>query len=293
MNNVEEFFEKWKQNLHQKKYSPNTISAYISDVEHFLDFLHKNFQCEIDFIFLEQMKISDFRAWLSSLPQRSLSRARSISGVKNFFNLAIQSKLLANNIISCLKFPKKSKKLPKFIPDDAIKEIIEFLRKDEKKTWIGLRNATIVSLLYGAGLRISEVINLKFPDINFEQNEINVLGKGNKERIVPILPHSIEILQKYLKVCPFFQQKTIFFGAQRKKLCRQHFAKILQKINIHFDHYFSSHTFRHSCATHLLANDVDLRQIQELLGHKSLSSTQIYADVQPKDLLLTYKKKFL
>lgn len=295
MNDLKEFFAQWKHHLHYKQYSPNTIAAYISDVEHFLDFLNNNFQCEIDFSFLEQMKINDFRLWLSYLSemQGSISRTRSISSVKNFFNLAIKNNLLKNNIISCLKFPKKSKKLPKFIPDDIIKKIIDFLIHEEKKPWIAFRNSSIVSLLYGSGLRISEVINLQFSDIDFEKNEIQVSGKGNKERIVPILSYSIELLQQYWKICPFFQQKTVFFGVQGKKLCQRHFAKIIQKINFNFDYYFSSHTFRHSCATHLLANEMDLRQIQELFGHESLSSTQIYADVQQKDLFILYKKKFM
>lgn len=293
---LEECFANWKKHLQQREYSSNTISAYIADLEHFFNFLQQHFQSKIDFSFLDQMKIQDFRAWLSdlSITQSAVSRARSLSSVKHFFNFAIELKLLQNNVISCVKFPKKSKKLPKFIPDEVVKEIIEFLIKDGKKSWIGLRNATIVSLLYGSGMRISEVINLQLDDIDFSQQEIHILhAKGNKERIVPILQYGVDLLQQYLKICPFSQKKIVFFGVQGKKLCTRHFAKILQKINFNFNHYFSSHTFRHSCATHLLANKVDLRQIQELLGHESLSSTQIYADVQQKDLFLTYKKNFL
>lgn len=290
--NLHPLCEEWKSNLQQ--HSLNTISAYLSDLTCFLNFFYNKNNRKITIIDLESIKINHLRSWLKNLSSTQVanSRSRAISAVKNFFTFLEKKNLLQSNSITFLKFPKKSKLFPKFIPSDTIDEISEFLQNEAKKKWIGLRNATIISLLYGSGLRISEAINLHSKDINYKKKEILVLGKGNKERIVPILDLSLKLLQDYLQICPFFKQGLIFFGLRGKKLQTRHFANILQTINQHFDYYFSSHTFRHSCATHLLSRGMDLRQIQELLGHKSLSSTQIYADIEKNELFKQYKNIF-
>lgn len=283
---------RWEQYLLLKRCSPNTISAYVLDLQHFLFFLYNDSVQKVSIDLLDSLKIINFRFWLNFLSQTQIasSRTRSIASIRNFFSFLIDDNLLSNKIIFCLKLPKKPHNFPKFIHLEQIQKIIDhFLLQNN---WLSLRNAAVITLLYGSGLRISEAINLKLEDIDLLKQEIKILGKGNKWRVVPLLPKCAELLNKYLTCCPFSTEEIVFFGKYGKKLSSNYFAHILQKMRRKFPHYFSSHTFRHSCATHLLSRGLDLRSIQELLGHSSLLTTQIYANAMQKDLIIEYNKVF-
>ena len=174
-------------------------------------------------------------------------------------------------------------------------DIIDEAQKGSKEPWIGYRDMAIITLLYGCGLRISEALSLNIKDIDNEEF-IKIRGKGNKDRYVPLLPIVLERINKYINNCPykFKQNDALFLGVRGERLSPRIIQRKIQKIRmkLNLSENVTPHTLRHSFATHLLAQGTDLRSIQELLGHSSLSSTQIYTEVELNKIKEEYEKAF-
>ena len=290
------FISDWEKNAKSfRKLSDSSICSYSRDIKFFLSFLENYENSKISIIILKNIKTRDLRAWLSheiKLGTSSTTLRRYLSSVKDFYNWLNEKKNLNSKSIFNVQIPKKDKKLPRAIEENYILDILSLIAKNNKIPWIAARNVSVITLLYGCGLRISEALNLKRKDYPFREI-LKITGKGGKERIVPVVPFVEGCVEKYLDLCPFEIEKNdfLFSGIKRKQLS----ARIIQKEILYcrkqlgLPETVTPHALRHSFATHLLSAGGDLRTIQELLGHSSLSSTQIYTSVDPKRLLKVYK----
>jgi integrase/recombinase XerC len=219
---------------------------------------------------------------------------RELSSIKNFFKWLDVNDIMKNPAISVISSPRKPKILPKALDvDDAFNVLIE--AKDvAQSAWQGLRDKAVLTLLYGCGLRISEALALNVGDINAKSEFLRIKGKGNKERIVPLLPIVWQNIAAYLAKSPYSINvgESLFVGARGERLSPRIIQRQLQKLRgrIGLPDTLTPHALRHSFATQLLAAGVDLRSIQELLGHSSLITTQRYTDVQTETLKREYHK---
>ena len=289
-----EDWKKYAQNF--KKLSDSSICSYSRDIKFFLSFIENYENSIISIKKLEKIEPRDLRAWLSHeirLGTSSTTLRRYLSSVKDFYNWLNEKKVFYNKSIFNIQMPKKEKKLPRPIEENYIFDIISLISKNNKLPWIAARNTCVISLLYGCGLRISEALSIKKKDYPF-RGTLKIKGKGGKERIIPVLPFVEDCTKKYIDLCPFKKEKNdfLFLGIRGKQLS----ARIIQKEILYcrkqlgLPETATPHALRHSFATHLLSAGGDLRTIQELLGHSSLSSTQIYTDVDPKRLIRVYKE---
>ncbi|MDV3167901.1 MAG: tyrosine recombinase [Candidatus Phytoplasma stylosanthis] len=275
--------------------SRNTILAYLSDIHQYLNFLTINLKLKNP----KQINTRDITLFLSNIVDvymiSSQSLARKIIVIKKFHNFLILDKQINHNPSFIIKIPKVDKKLPSVL---SLKEVFKFLEciHDQKNILISLRNQALFELMYGSGLRISEVLNLSLTNIYEKKSYIIVTGKGSKERIVPVTKYSLNTLQKYLKKRHLFSKNKkngfVFLNKNGNNLSRQGcykiFKKIAQKANL--DINCSPHILRHSFATHLLENGINLRTLQTILGHEDISTTQIYTHISQKYLKKIYFK---
>ncbi len=286
----------WLEN--ELLYSKNTLSSYSIDFKEFIIFMVSYKGTTINIAVLTKLHIRDFRAWLAFLNNKgnkSSSNARALSVIRNFFKYISIYYEITHDVIFDLLLHNKHNELAKSISADDIINLLNKLKNIDKDSWVNKRNSTIVALMYGSGLRISEVIELKYS--NIIDNNIVLKGKGKKERVVPVFPFIKEELNNYLKLCPYYHNEDapLFFGKRGKILDRCYFATYLKDICISsgLPDYSSPHKFRHSFATHLLINNVDIRSIQELLGHSSLDSTQRYTKLHSNKLKNIHKNLHL
>jgi len=290
---IEKFFNYLKV---EKKYSINTITSYQSDIFYFLDFLFKVKEQEINKNILENLAVSDFRGWLSSRigVHINSSNARAISALRSFLRFLKRHQLINNCEIEKIKTPKIPKTLPKAVDKIDIDSIIERISKKEKlSSWHAKRDIALLYLIYGCGLRISEALSLKRKD--FDNNDFIVIsGKGGKQRMVPVLEIVKKKINEYLEIIPFKTDKNtnIFIGNRGGPYLARVFSRLIVGIRteLNLSDKITPHAFRHSFATHLLESGGDLRTIQELLGHSSLSTTQRYTKIDKNRLLSQYHK---
>lgn len=274
-----------------KNYSPHTILAYRNDIENFYNFLlnfnNKNLKLK-DF---ELLKIKHFNRWIVERHKSDYnvsSTRRAVSAVRSFYYYIEINYCINNEAIKHLELAKIKDILPKFLSYNEIEKIItNFINENSKSNWLNKRNIAIIMLLYGCGLRISEAINLKIADIDNYNMNVKILGKGGKQRIVPLLPITYDAIQQYIEACPYNIENTAIFITKSGKILQQAaFRQILIKLRreMMLPEHTTPHAFRHSFATHLLEQNANMRDIQELLGHKSLSTTQRYTSVNIKQL---------
>ena len=267
----------------------HTLDAYKRDVVEFLKFCtDRNY----DFLSPDKYILREF---LSILSERELSRptvARKISSLKNFFKFLLKDKVIISLDISIFKSPKLKRSYPKSIDSDLVAKAFVSLMDKENDHWINLRDRAVMLLLYGSGLRISEALSLKKKEAP-NSDWLRVKGKGNKYRDVPLLPIICEGVKEYLDLCPYDvkEDEPLFLGKRGGELS----PRIIQRRveNLRYELGLPSHTtphaLRHAFATHLLSGGADLRAIQQLLGHSSLSTTQRYTDVNESELLKLHK----
>jgi len=303
-------FDKWASYLKDiKGHSENTYRSYCFDVCDFLIFFKFYNGNSVSLSNLKDLNLQTFRAWLADLsenrkykniykkPLSARSRRRAISSIKNFFKYSSLNNNLYKNAYSevqLLKNPKIPRSLPKPIAEGDIELLIEELKKISKKSWVQKRNISLLYLLYGCGLRINEALSITKSHL-IDKNSLTILGKGNKERLVPVLDIVANSLENYLKEIPYDlpSDVSIFVGDRGNSLKASAFQRDLKnaRVNLGLPKTATPHSLRHSFATHLLKNGGDLRIIQELLGHSSLSTTQIYTEVDDISLEKTYKEK--
>mgnify|MGYP003311704637 FL=1 len=294
---IEDAFTNWLGNLKEvRNLSDNTLISYKHDVKSFIEFISTHTGSEVSIKYLNDMKISDFRSFLSYLRNKDISStsiARIISSLKSFFNHLLNTNLIESTVVQSLRTPKQKKSLPRPISSELAIETIKHAQDMEKEKWIGLRNKSILMLLYGCGLRISEALNLNFEDIN-ENDYLIIKGKGNKERMVPLMDYVKNDIENYIHECPknFMKDDPLFVGKRLDRLSPRIIQYVLEKIrhNLSLPETATPHALRHSFATHLLDSGGDLRTIQELLGHSSLSTTQKYTKVETEKLYDAYSK---
>ncbi|MDR2158354.1 MAG: tyrosine recombinase XerC [Holosporaceae bacterium] len=286
--------ENWLKELAvQRRYSDCTVNAYGCDAKDFINFLREHMGENVSPETFRNLKVSDFRSWLSRRIVRGLSarsNVRALSAVKSLFNYLAQRDLVDLKVINSVRRPKISALLPKPMEEEAI---LNFLNLDcffpRDPGWITQRDKALFSLLYCCGLRIGEALNIQTKDA---KAEIKILGKGKKDRVVMLLPLVLERIESYISSCPHdLSEGYLFVGLKGKKLHASLVDNRLQKLRKWYNlpDHASAHAFRHSFATHLMRRGADLRSIQELLGHESLSSTQIYTDVDDYNLLKIYR----
>lgn len=297
----------WLRN--ERLYSEHTVDAYARDLSQFTHFFEsqkitgkeydrksKPPYAPLSSDDLALMKIVDFRAYIASKSCRHLNKsslARKLASIRNFFHWLEQKKLVHNSDVSVLQTPKRAKVLPRALSEEETKDLLLETNSEKKELWIVQRDFAIFTLLYGCGLRISEAVNTNIGD--FDNGDfLRIKGKGNKERIVPLLPIVVEAVNNYLKLCPYSQQEgdAVFVGARGERINPRIIERQMEKLRqeLGLSSVYTPHSLRHSYATHLLANGVDLRVIQELLGHSALSTTQRYTEVENDYLNSEYKK---
>ena len=272
--------------LIDKHYSSNTIESYKRDLIKFYDYNKKDIKN------INKDDIKNYLKYLSDLvDERSI--ARNISALKTFYKYLIINKIIKNNPIESISSPKLGKKLPNTLSEEDINKLLDIKLNDN----YSYRNKAMLELMYATGLRVSELVNLKVYDVNLEEAIVKTMGKGSKERIIPMGDYALNALKIYINEyrSSLFKKEIndyLFLNNHGKQMTRQGFFKIIKKLAIEqgISKDFSPHTLRHSFATHLLKHGADLRIIQELLGHSDVSTTQIYTHVSNEQLEDTFKK---
>ena len=277
----------------EKGLSHNTILSYSEDLIRFLNFLEKN---KIDTI--HGVDITTILAWLIDLAKNGLSaksRARHLISIRGFFKYLLNEKLILTNPLKNVNIPKTGLSLPKFM---TVQEVSDLLDAPDIRNPRELRNAAMMEIMYGSGLRVSELVSLKLQDINLDANVVRVMGKGSKERMVPFGSHAGNITQKWIKqgrpaLLNGISTPYLFFARGGKPMTRQGFWKILKKYGTlaKLSKNITPHTLRHSFATHLLEGGADLRSVQTLLGHSDISTTQIYTHIS-RDYLIKMHRQY-
>jgi len=288
---ISELLTDWEKYLKlQKNRSDNTIISYKNDVENFFCFM-KNYNAEnITTTSLASIDVKFIRGWLTKRHNDNYiasSNARALSSVKNFYKFLEKTKGIICHKIFSVKNPRKAKVLPKALSEDDAISSIKHIEEFGNLEWVELRNKALLILIYASGFRISEALSITKKHLN-NLDFIKIIGKGNKERIVPWVDKARYFIEQYLSKLPYNIQDDdfLFVGRQGKPLQPAVFNRELIKLRRLYGlpEHLSAHSFRHSFASHLLENGADLRSIQELLGHRSLSTTQIYTKVTTKRL---------
>ena len=284
---IEEFLNYLKV---QKNYSINTITNYQRDLSLFSEYLEKE---SLLFNDLEYQDIRLFYSYMDSKNYNKSTICRILSSIRSFYKYLSRNGYVKSNIFKYATNPKKDKLLPKFLYEDQLEELFSI---PDLNTALGIRNRLILELLYSTGVRVSELVSLKVNDFNYDDMSIKVLGKGNKERIVPIGSVASKYVKLYLTEYRHSLQKrticdNLFLNNHGKPLTRQGFLLILKNIAKEkgIEKNITPHMLRHSFATHLLNNGADLRSIQLMLGHSNISTTQIYTNVSDEKLIENYE----
>jgi integrase/recombinase XerC len=270
------------------------VISYINDLKGYLDFLGSYLGEQVSLTTINQVDIRLARSWLSKRRQDEYlasSSARALSAIKNFYKYLEKTEGISSHAIFAVQSPKKSKILPKALTQEEASVSLENIEMLGDEPWLHLRNKALLTLIYAAGLRISEAMSIT--KRHLENSEyIKITGKGNKERLVPWVNEVRELVIQYSKAVPFDigDDEPIFRGKRGGVLQKPVFNRELINLrrSLGLPTHLSSHAFRHSFATHLLENGADLRSIQELLGHKSLSTTQRYTKINLAHLESVY-----
>jgi len=274
----------------RRKLSPHTLKAYETDLAHWCGFLREA-QMETLAKLNSQYEPARLRHYLASRGD-SLGRnsvCRHLSAIRGFLKHARQQGWLERDIGKLVPTPKGRRSLPQFLKIEEIQELIE---APDSTTWMGRRDRALFEILYGAGLRVSEGVGLDIEDIDLNQGWVRVLGKGNRERLVPLGTPAIQAVRDYLESrTPTADPRPLFLNFRGGRLTTRSVARILARhlVRLASSKSLSPHGLRHSFATHLLAAGADLRTIQELLGHSRLSTTQRYTHVDLGTLLDEYR----
>jgi integrase/recombinase XerD len=268
--------------------SENTVHAYIHDV----DLMIRFFEEELDSKVVSKIDVNnliEFVGFLNKMELGAYSQSRVISGIKAFFKYLLLEQVIESDPSELLESPKLGRKLPDILSVDEIGKLIDAVDLSSPE---GERNKAILETLYGCGLRVSELINLKISDLHFREGIISVTGKGNKQRLIPIggaAEKQIRIYKDQVRIHQTIDKKSediLFLNRHGRKMSRQMVFIIIKNLvdKIGLEKSISPHTFRHSFATHLVQNGADLRAVQELLGHVSITTTEIYTHLDREDL---------
>ena len=287
----------WLQHLaHARGYANETLNAYERDLRQFISFLAVHLDYTPCLADLARIDAKTVRAFLSARRKQgavSRSLSRTLSALRTFFRWLEAEGKLKNRALQQVQLPKVPHSVPKPLSEGHAAQVVEQAGSSASEDWIAVRDTAVVLLLYGAGLRISEALSLTVADAPLHGRDVIIIsGKGGKERMVPVLPVAQQAIARYLDLCPYPLQGSdpLFLGAKGGPLSPRIIQLAMQRLRaaLGLPDTATPHALRHSFATHLLAAGADLRQIQELLGHASLSTTQIYTAVDRDRLLAIY-----
>lgn len=273
----------------------NTIEAYRRDVAEFLGFVNQHKGESQGLSPLKEVGISDMRAWMAEARSGEISArslARKLSAVKSFFRWLSEREGFDATAVLSTRNPKFQRKLPRPLAEDAARKVLETAEFQSREPWVSARDTAVITLLYGCGLRISEALGLMGRDAPLP-DVLRILGKGGKERIVPVLPAARVAVEAYRRLCPHPLDAALplFRGVRGGKLSPRIIQQVMAdtRAQLGLPATATPHALRHSFATHLLNAGGDLRAIQELLGHASLSTTQAYTAVDTARLMEVYE----
>jgi len=273
----------------ERNLSRNTVAAYSEDLKKLLNFLHVN---NYRLAGLDSEKIISFILFLKKQGLSSSTIVRTLSSVRNFYKFLAGQGIMKTDSLPLIESPKVHRTLPEVLNKDEVNLLI----KNITGTRDNIRNLAMIELIYGAGLRVSEASGIRIADINFEKNSIRITGKGSRERIVFMNRNSLAATQRYLEARNKMKKAAaspyLFVNKRGGKISRQSIWKLIKKLNAlsYTGKNVYPHTLRHSFATHLLEGGLDLRIVQELLGHKTLATTEIYTHIDKKHIKSLYKK---
>lgn len=277
----------------EKNFSEHTINAYCSDIVSFILWLNGTVCTSVDF-----NKLREYLYFIQRFDYKKTTIARKTASIRTFYKYLFRERYIDSNPAISLSAPKRPKSLPKFLTTDEIEKILNNMKID---TPAGFRNKVILELLWATGMRVSELSNLNFGDLNIEENEIKVFGKGAKERIVLISERAKNYLIQYINtarnlLAPGYdigevnEKSPLFINSTGYRLQNKTIRKAINDVveRIELPKKVTPHVFRHSFATHLIENGADLRVVQELLGHAGISNTQIYTHISMKHMQDVY-----
>ncbi len=273
---------------YEKGYSQNTYSSYNIDLNQFI-----KWGKAIDTESLSLETINDFMLQMKRRGFSNKTLIRKISAVSSFISYLLKKDIIKENLKIFLDFPRQSKRLPKIVSKDVVKKISGLaMKKHYKDIQIFLRDRAVMSLMYGCGLRVSEVVSLQMKSVDVNAKTIRVFGKGSKERVVPIAAKVLPKIEDFLVEWKFIARDFVISKKNGKGLTRQRVWEIISdwRDKLEIKEKITPHMLRHTFATLLLENDIDLRYIQELLGHSNISTTEIYTAVSTNRLHDVYKK---
>jgi len=288
----------WLSELNQRDLSRHTVEAYLRDVTQFIAFLAEHSGQEVSPASFDTLKAMDVRSFLARRRNveatQSRSLARSLSGLRSFTLYLSEKNYPVSAAFKIVRSPRIPKSLPRPMSQSDALQMIALAGDMSSHPWENLRNQALLVLIYGCGLRISEALNLSYGDRPKPDNiSIRITGKGKKQRDAPILPLIENAIQQYIQAAPFDfkDDDPLFRGVRGGRFSARQVQMIVEKCrrSMGLPDTVTPHAFRHSFATHLLAAGGDLRTIQELLGHTSLSSTQIYTEIEDTELGRIYK----
>jgi integrase/recombinase XerC len=284
----------------ERRLAERTDEAYRQDMASFVRFLAGHLGGDVALADLARLELIELRAWLAWRHREGFARtstARAIAAVRSFFRFVDRRHGIHNPALQAMRTPRLPHRIPRPLVEEDARDLLISAGTEARELWLGYRDTALLTLLYGAGLRIGEALALNRRDIGMNPRDLRglrVLGKGDKERLVPVLPIVAEAIATYLAACPIppLPDEPLFKGARGGRLQQGVVQKQVRQLRatLGLPESATPHALRHSFATHLLGAGADLRAIQELLGHASLSTTQGYTEVDSRRLMTLYAK---
>ena len=284
-------FERYLKN--ERKYPENTITSYLNDLYNYKQYIHEKL---LNYKIINKDEIREYLKYLDKEKKSKSSISRELSALRNFYTFLLHNNIVDNNPFKNIKNPKKDKKLPNFLQTDELQNIFDSI---DMSNPLGIRNRLIIELLYATGIRVSELTSLKLNDIDIHNKEIRITGKGNKERIVYFGDYAKKYLSLYINEARYelLNSNTsnhLLINNKGSALTSRGVELIVNEVvkKAALKHNISPHVLRHTFATDMLNNGADLKSVQELLGHESLSTTQIYTHIPNERLRSVYLHTF-
>ena len=278
--------EKYQEYLkYELNYSEYTIKNYLLHINKYLEYLNNN---NINYNKITKDDILNYLKYLDSLKLSNKTISNILSSIRNYYDYLLDNNIIKVNIFKTINNPKIDKKLPNFLSYEELRKIIDSIKCNNILEY---RNKLIIEILYATGIRVSELINIKIKDIDFNNKSIKVLGKGKKERIVYFGDYALKAINDYLNIRNS-DNEYLILNKNNKQITVRGIEKIIDKVvkESSVKNNVSPHTFRHTFATHLLNNGADIKSVQELLGHNSLNTTEIYTHITSDYLKDVYRK---
>lgn len=272
---MDKYLSKYEEYLkYELNYSSLTIKGYFTHIIEFNKYLNNK---KISYKSLTKQNIINYLKYLDNKKLSNRTIANKLSALRSFFDFLLEENILNKNIFKLIRNPKLEKKIPNFLSYEEIRKIFDSIKC---KTVLDYRNKLIIELLYASGIRVSELVNLKLKDFSFDERKILIMGKGKKERITFYGIPAAKALEDYLKVRAS-DNEYLLLNKYNNKISTRAIGQIVDKIclNAAVNNNVSPHTFRHTFATHLLNNGADIKSVQELLGHSSLDTTEVYTHI--------------